>query len=211
MEVFDKRWTLVPSIVLVGRELEGNLPPAYNKSHERAAKGIDVPHAKSLRAIGQSLEALGVIAFVMEKNGRNYIVRRDSLPEISELEVKKDLTEKVWDTAIGTRRRAHLIDADGSLRYDPSYVSWLDAQGRKKRRRRFSAQATGTMKVSQLLRTVGRHLDRMEPHSFNIKWTKDAVLMDYELGDGQTVSEILSVEKLRELTVRSRVRRARRR
>ena len=170
-----------------------------------------MPHAKSLRAIGQSLEALGVIAFVMEKDGRNYIVRSDALPNISEVEVKKDLTEKVWDSGIGTRRRARLIAEDGSLRYDPAYISWLDAQGRKKRRRRFSAQATGTMKVSQLLRTVGRHLDRVEPHAFNIKWTKDAVLMDYELGNGQTISEILSVDKLRELTVRSRVRRARRR
>ena len=201
----------MPKHRLADRELEGRLLPAYNSSHDRAAKEINVPHAKSLRAIGQSLEALGVIAFVMEKNGRNYIVRSDSLPDVSEFEVKKDLTEKVWDTAIGTRRRARLIGEDGSLRYDPAYISWLDAQGRKKRRRRFSAQATGTMKVSQLLRTVGRHLDRVEPHAFNIRWTKDAVLMDYELGDGQTISEILSVDKLRELTVRSRVRRARRR
>lgn len=170
-----------------------------------------MPHAKSLRAIGQSLEALGVIAFVMEKNGRNYIVRSDSLPDIAQFELKKDLTEKVWNTAGGTRRRASLIGEDGSLHYDPSYVSWLDAQGRKKRRRRFSAQATGTMKVSQLLRTLGKHLDRVEPHAFSIRWTKDAVLVDYELGDGQTINEILSVDKLRELTVRSRVRRARRR
>jgi hypothetical protein len=170
-----------------------------------------VPHAKSLRAIGQSLEALGVVAFVMEKNGRSYIIHSDSLPEISMVETKKDLTEKVWDTAIDKHRRAHLIGDDGSLRYDPAYVAWLDAQGRKKRRRRFSAQATGTMKVSQLLRTVGRHLDRVEPHAFSIRWTKDAVFMDYELADGQTISEILSFEKLRELTVRSRVRRARRR
>jgi hypothetical protein len=170
-----------------------------------------VPHAKSLRAIGQSLEALGVVGFVLEKNGRNYIVRSEALPDVSQYEVKKDLTEKVWDTAQGTRRRTQLIDEDGSLHYDPSYVAWLDAQGRKKRRRRFSAQATGTMKVSQLLRTVGRHLDRVEPHAFNIRWTKDAVVMEYELGDGQTVSETLTIDKIRELTVRSRVRRARRR
>ena len=170
-----------------------------------------MPHAKSLRAIGQSLEALGVVAFVMEKNGRNYIVRSDSLPDISQYEVKKDLTEKVWDTGQGGRARTHLIGEDGSLHYEPSYVSWLDAQGRKKRRRRFSAQATGTMKVSQLLRTVGRHLDRVEPQAFNIRWTQDAVVMEYELGDGQTVSEVLTTDKIRQLTVRSRVRRARRR
>lgn len=170
-----------------------------------------MPHAKSLRAIGQSLESLGVVLFVMEKNGRNYIVRSDTLPDIAKLDSKKDLSEKVWDSPTQARRHARLMREDGTLRYDQSYISWLDAQGRKKRRRRFSAQATGTMKVSQLLRTVGKHLDRLEPHAFTISWTKDAVFVDYELGDGQRVREILSVSKLRDLTVRSRVRRARRR
>jgi hypothetical protein len=170
-----------------------------------------MPHAKSLRAIGQSLESLGVVAFVMQKNGRNYVIRSDSLPDVSEVELKKDLTEKVWDAPGRGRRHTHLIGDDGALHYAPAYISWLDAQGRKKRRRRFSAQASATMKVSQLLRTVGKHLDRVEPHAFSIQWAQDAVLVDYELPNGQTVREVLSVEKLRELTVRSRIRRARRR
>ena len=170
-----------------------------------------MPHAKSLRAIGQSLESLGIVAFVMEKNGRNYIVRSDSLPDLAQLDLKKDLSEKVWDVTGAGRRPTRLIHEDGSLRYDPPYVSWLDAQGRKRRRKRFSAQATGTMKVSQLLRTVGKHLDRVEPHAFSIQWTKDTVLVDYESGDGQTIRESLTVDKVRELTVRSRIRRARRR
>jgi hypothetical protein len=37
------------------------------------------------------------------------------------------------------------------------------------------------------------------------------VSIDYDLGDGQKLTEILHVDKLRELTVRMRVRRARRR
>ena len=168
-----------------------------------------MPHAKSLRAIGQSLESLGIVAFVMEKDGRNYVVRSDALPDIAEVDLKKDLTEKVWDVG-GARRASSLIREDGSLHYDVPYISWLDAQGRKRRRRRFSSQATGTMKVSQLLRTVGRHLDRLEPHAFNIQWTKDAVSIDYELSDGRLVRETLPVDKVRELTVRSRFRRARR-
>ena len=170
-----------------------------------------MPHAKSLRAIGQSLESLGVLVFVMEKNGRNYIVRSESLPDISDLVSKVNVGEKVWDAPGQQRRRVRLTAADGALHYDQAYVSWLDAQGRKKRRRRFSAQATGTMKVSQLLRTLGKHLDRVEPHTFSISWTRDAVLVDYELSDGQKIREILSAKKLRELTVRSRVRRSRRR
>jgi hypothetical protein len=170
-----------------------------------------MPHAKSLRAIGQSLEALGVIAFVMERNGRNYIVRSDSLPDVAQLSKKKDLSEKIWETPGQARTRARLVSEDGTLHYDQAYISWLDAQGKKKRRRRLSAQASGTMKVSQLLRTVGKHLDRVEPHQFTITWTKGAVFVDYEQNDGQRVREVLSSSKVRELTVRSRARRARRR
>ena len=147
----------------------------------------------------------------MEKSGRMYIVRSDSLPDVSQLDLKKDLNEKVWDAVGAASRHTRLLDAEGSLRYDPPYVSWLDAQGRKKRRRRLSAQATGTMKVSQLLRTVGKHLDRFEPHAFSIQWMSEKVVVEYELPDGQIAREILSVDKLRELTVRSRFQRARRR
>jgi hypothetical protein len=172
----------------------------------------NLPHAKSLRAIGQSLESLGVVAFVMEKNGRNYIVRSELLPALAELDSKKDVTEKLWEIAGGGSRKAsRLLLDDGSLRYDPPYVSWLDARGRKRRRRRFSAQVTGTMKVSQLLRAVGSHLDRIDPRAFSIHWTKDAVVLDCEMADGQTLHEVLPVEKLREHTLRSRFRRARRR
>jgi hypothetical protein len=169
-----------------------------------------MPHAKSLRAIGQSLEALGVIAFVMEKDGRNYIVRSDSLPDISTLNVKQSLSEKVWEVP-SARRHMRALQTDGTLKYDVSYVSWLDAQGRKRRRKRLSSQTTGRSRVSQLLRTLGKHLDRLEPHAFTISWSGDAICIDYEMADGQRVQETLSIEKLRDLTVRSRFRRARRR
>lgn len=170
-----------------------------------------MPHSKSLRAIGQSLESLGVVAFVMEKDGLNYIVRSDALPDISQVDFKKDLTEKVWETQRADSRHKRLLAADGTLKYDLPYISWLDAQGRKKRRKRLSAQATGTMKVSQLLRTVGKHLDRLEPHAFSIQWTRDSVIVEYELSNGEREREVLPLEKVRELTVRSRFRRARRR
>jgi hypothetical protein len=170
-----------------------------------------MPHAKSLRAIGQSLEALGIVAFVMEKNGRNYLVRSDLLRDLADLDIKKNLSERVWDPPSAARRSARLRREGGALAYDPSYVSWLDAQGRKKRRKRLTAQTTGTAKISQLLRTLGRHIDRYEPHAFTISWKKDSVCVDYDLADGETVREILTIDKLRELTVRSRVRRSRRR
>lgn len=171
-----------------------------------------MPHAKPLRAIGQSLEALGIVAFVMEKNGRNYVVRSEDLPGIAELELKKSISEKVWEPANSGRQSVRPRHQGDALSYEPSYISWLDAQGRKKRRKRFTAQATsGPAKISQLLRTLGRHIDRYEPHAFTITWTRESVCVDYDLADGQTLREVLTIDKLRELTVRSRVRRLRRR
>jgi hypothetical protein len=170
-----------------------------------------MPHAKSLRAIGQSLEALGIVAFVMQKDGRNYIIRADSLPPLTALAENKSLSEKIWNLPSLAKKTSALIGENDSLRFLPTYVSWLDAQGRKKRRKRQSAQATGTMKLSQLLRTVGRHLDRLEPHAFTISWSAQGVTIHYELADGQQISETLSIEKVRELTLRMRFQRTRRR
>jgi hypothetical protein len=67
------------------------------------------------------------------------------------------------------------------------------------------------MRFSQLLRTLGRHIDRYEPRAFTITWSTDSVCVDYDLADGETLREILTIDKLRELTVRSRVRRSPRR
>jgi hypothetical protein len=170
-----------------------------------------MPHAKSLRAIGQSLEALGVVAFVMQKDGRNYLVRSDSLADLAAGAEKKDLSEKIWDRASLAKKTRELLKENGSVSFLPPYVSWLDAQGRRKRRKRQSAQATGTMKLSQLLRTVGRHLDRLEPHAFTISWSATGATIHYELADGQQISETLSMAKVRELTLRMRFQRSRRR
>jgi hypothetical protein len=195
------------------RDVVEHLLPEYNEGS--LSRGISsrsrsfMPHAKSLRAIGQSLEALGVVAFVMQKDGRNYVIRADSLPSLTALAEKKSLSEKIWNLPSLAKKTSALMNENGALIFLPPYVSWLDAQGRKKRRKRQSAQATGTMKLSQLLRTVGRHLDRLEPHAFTISWSEKGAIIYYELADGQQISETLSVEKVRELTLRMRFQRTR--
>ena len=61
----------------------------------------------------------------------------------------------------------------------------------------------------QLLRTLGRHLDRVEPHDFRIVWSDGAaVSLDYQRPDGSWVQEMLTTAKLRELTLQNRLRRA---
>ena len=118
---------------------------------------------------------------------------------------------KIWHRASLAKRTSELLKENGSLSFLPAYVPWLDAQGRKKRRKRHTAQATGTMKLSQRLRTVGRHLDRLEPQALTISWSTTGATIRYELADGQPISEMLSMERVRELTLRMRFQRSGRR
>jgi len=166
-----------------------------------------MPHSKFLRAIGDSLQFLGVVNFVIEKAGSSFVVRSAEAVDPAKL-VKPNVSERVWETQTSSRRHAKLFREDGALHYEDSYLSWLDAQGKRKRRKRFSAQASGTKNLPQLMRTLGRHLDRVEPHAFRVSWGEKEVHIDYQLADGSRGQEILSIAKLRELTVRSRFRRA---
>ena len=166
-----------------------------------------MPHAKFLRAVGDSLHFLGVTSFILEKVGSGFVVRTAQQVEPAKL-LKPNLSEKVWETQTSSRRHAKLFREDGALHYEDSYVSWLDAQGKRKRRKRISVQASATKNLPQLLRTLGGHLDRVEPHSFRVSWGEQEVHLDYQLADGSHRQEILSIAKLRELSVRSRFRRA---
>jgi hypothetical protein len=58
------------------------------------------------------------------------------------------------------------------------------------------------------MRTLGRHLDRVEPHEFKISWNPNAIKVEYRTAHGNRDEETLTVEKLRELTLRMRFRRA---
>lgn len=163
-------------------------------------------HAKTFRAVGKSLESLGVLTFTLEKAGPGITVRTSDPLDPSKL-AKANLAEKVWEIEASSRRQAKLFREDGVLHYDASYVSWLDAQGQSKRRKRFSAQASGTKNLPELMRSLGRHLDRVEPHTFRISWGNEEVHLDYQSPDGSRIEEVLSMAKLHELTMISRHRR----
>ena len=169
-----------------------------------------MPHSKFLRAVGDSLQSLGVSRFVLEKDGPGFVVRSAGPVDPAKL-LKPNLSERIWETQTSSRRHAKLFREDGALHYEDAYVAWLDAQGKRKRRKRFSAQSSATRNLPQLMRTLGRHLDRVEPHAYRISWGDQEVHLDYQLADSSRVQEILSIAKLRELTLRSRFRRAPRR
>jgi hypothetical protein len=167
-----------------------------------------LPHDKDLRAIGQSLESLGIVGFVLKKAGQNYFVHCDSLPDLLDIAKSASLSEKVWDHAPLGRSKVRLVNEDGVLEYDATYISWLDAQGQRKRRRRYSAQVTSKKRLSQLLRVIGRKLDQVEPHSFTVTWTPTGVSVEYELNDGRRMKEELDHAKLSALMIETRFRRA---
>src|ERR1051325_1593135 len=102
-------------------------------------------YAKSLRAIGQSLKLPGLAAFIVEKNGKDYVIRSDALPNVSALTVKKDRSEKAFDGARQLAKMIQDIPSDAAMHYTPNYICWLDAQAQKRRRKRFSTQASGSM------------------------------------------------------------------
>ena len=165
-----------------------------------------MPHSQFLRAVGDSLQFLGVTSFILE-NGSSFIVRTAEPVDPAKL-LKPNVAEKIWETQTSSRRHAKLFREDGALHYEDSYVSWLDSQGKRKRRKRFSAQTSATKNLPQLMRTLGRHLDRVEPHSYRVSWGEQEVHLDYQLADGSRRQEILSITKLRDLTMRARFRRA---
>jgi len=160
--------------------------------------------SKSLRAIGQSLEILGVEAFELEKEDYSYVVRSKSLSPTSQWIFRNSVVERVWDSP-GAAHNSTQVGNDW-LRYDSTDISWLDAQGRKSRRSASFAQVRGVSRLSQLLRTLGEHLDRKGASTFNISWSPDFVSVDYQVSDGQREQKTFTVEQLHKLDSHMRFR-----
>jgi hypothetical protein len=167
-------------------------------------------YSKNLRAIGQSLETLRVEEFDLEKDGDAYVVRSRSLTPTSQWILRNTLIEGVWDSA-AEEKSTRSTGGNGWLRYDPLDISRLDVQGRKRRKSQAFAEMRGANKLSQLLRTLGEHLDRTEATVFNISWGSDAVSVDYATSDGNRERRSFSIEKLQQLSLHSRFGRLSRR
>jgi hypothetical protein len=165
-------------------------------------------YAKSLRAIGQSLEIVHVEAFELDKKGDSYVVRSNSLTPTALWILRNSVIEKIGDAPGSNPKNTPLTEGDGWRRYDAFDISRLDAQGRKKRRGHSFAQVREAPKVSNLLRTLGEHLDIMDVSTFNISWTPDFIAVDYQTADGQQERKHFSAEKLRQLGLHMRFRRS---
>lgn len=167
-----------------------------------------MPYAKSLRAIGQSLEMLRVEAFRLENEGDSYIVRSRSLTETRQWILKYRLAENPSDSG-PDQEIIQLTGGDGWLCYGRLDIARLDAQGQSKRQNLGFAQMRGD-KLSQLLRTLGEDLDRKEATACYISWAADSVSVEYEMPDGVGERKDFTVERLRQLALYSRFRRSHR-
>lgn len=160
-------------------------------------------HANALRAIGQLLESANIGAFELEKTGQDYVVQRDSLTRTGEWILRNALSRS--DVSLANGRQSA---AERSLCFTQPDISRLDAQGKRRRREHSSAQTQSSRKLSQLLRSLGDHLDKRAVVAFHISWTHESVSADYQGSDGESDRRTFTPEKLQQLGLYTRFRRS---
>jgi hypothetical protein len=160
-------------------------------------------YAKSLRVIGQSLEAAKLWEFELEKDDLNYLVRSDSLSSAGEWILRHALSTN--DSSEPGIRPSRAVRP---LRFTPADISRLDDQARRQRRFDSSRNSQVYRRLSQLLRTIGDQLDRWEVRAFRISWTSSSVVVEFQSADGQSDYRTFSAEKLEQLGSHSRFRRS---
>src|SRR4026208_1952138 len=111
-------------------------------------------HSKSLRVIGQSLEAAKIPSFELEADGPNYVVKCDSLTQTGEWVLRHALNRNDF-----SEKTARQSTVTRSVRFTPADISRLDDQVQLQRRRS-SSQPEAYDRLSQLLRTLGDQLDQ---------------------------------------------------
>jgi hypothetical protein len=148
-------------------------------------------HAKSLRVIGQLLEAANVATFEVEKHGQRYLVSSPSLTKDGELILRNALQDN--DLVSQNNRQA----IPKLLCFNPADIARLDARAQRRRRNQALATRQSTM-LSHQLRSLGDHLDRLELRAFHIMWSADSVILGYQPVDGVWNYRRFTAEELRQ-------------
>ena len=162
-------------------------------------------HGRSLRVIGQVLDGGSVSSFELEKarHAQDYRLRTTSAIKRHEWILRPELGENGFIEESGRP-----VAGDGLLRFTPVVISRLESQEQRKRRAHSSAQTQGSKNLSQLLRSLGDHLDRIKASAFRVTWTPDSVSVEYQEADGLSDSRQFSPERLRQLDLHTRFRRS---
>jgi hypothetical protein len=162
-----------------------------------------MPHAQSLRVIGQSLEVAKLPAFDLATDGLNYDLSSDFLTQTSEWILHHALSPNdISDQS------AHRSISNRSVRFSPTNILRLDDQAQKQRRVDSSSHAQMYSRLSQLLRALGDYLDQTRVKTFHVSWNSNSASVDFQLADGQCDSRTFTAEKLEQLGLHSRFRRS---
>ena len=157
-------------------------------------------HAKSLRVIGQILEAAKVETFELEKHGQRYLVWSAALTK----EGKLILRNALQDNASQNNRQA----IPNVFCFNPIDISRLDARAQKRRRNQSSSAMRPSTLLSHQLRSLGDHLDRIEVSAFHIMWTAGSVILGYQPVDGDWNYRTFTAEELRQRGLHRRLLRS---
>jgi hypothetical protein len=161
-----------------------------------------VPHATSLRVIGQSVEVARLPTFELETDGPDYILSGDGLTKMAEWILRHAVSP--YDISEQSDPPSRI---NRSVRFTPADISRLDEQAQKQRKSN-SPPDTAHRRLSQLLRTLGDHLDRTKVSTFHISWWSNSVVVKSESVDGQSDSRTFTADKLEQLGSHSRFRRS---
>jgi hypothetical protein len=129
----------------------------------------------------------GTIARLMGVNGLFMIIRIAVCPRRKMVAVRQPTSYPVSDLAI--------------------LHAWMRAQ-KKKRKSHSSSVRQASRSLSQLLRTLGDHLDRSEVHFFQILWMPHAITVNYQGDEAPPQSRTFTPEELQQLSLHTRFRRS---
>ncbi len=164
-------------------------------------------HTESLRVLGQWLEAAKIPAFELEEDGLNYIVKSKSLPQTDEWVLRHTVIRKGSPDQTPHQSTVPSVPTVTSVRFSRADIFRLDDEARLQRGRN-SPQPNAFRRLSQQLRTLGGHLDRMNASAFQICWECDSVAVFFRRLDGQRDSITYTPNNLERMSSSSRFRRS---
>ena len=162
-----------------------------------------VNYQNVLRAIGQGLETLEVIAFDLKVSDKQYVVRGEARKPKTATPSEPDFKRSFLNLILrGARKRTaktagQLTFHFSGLRFTAKDIDLLERKGQGLQTH-FETSAPSPHSLSQILRTVGAYLDLHECQLEKISWHDGLLTLWYLNRGGVESKDILSRVALRD-------------
>lgn len=168
----------------------------------------DTTYSQSLRTIGQALQALNVGAFILEKEGNDYLVRirAPSEQESARRRFPQNLVEKIWGPLPSQPKPIPTSQPVDVLCYTPQDIERLEGEGRSKRSN--SDKMPDAHSISQGLRVIGNYVTQKRGHLLAVSWFGPSASITYETTGGRLQHERIGLDSLYDLWVHMYKRRS---